>query len=174
MHYKPFSHEYWLDEALQYVQKDTIEIQRPEVPICALIVKNNQLISIALNKVEKSCDATAHAEMLVIKEASEKLSNWRLNDYILYSTLEPCSMCMGAILNSRIEKVIFGAYDLKLGACGSALHLAKELNKQNQVEIIGGILEIECEEIIKDFFSIIRNSPRLLPGDLLACTMDRD
>ena len=156
MQYRQFTHDYWMNEALNQIQNSKLKTQNSEVPVCALIIKNNKLISIAMNQVETLIDATAHAEILAIKEASGVLSSWRLNECILYSTLEPCSMCMGAILNSRISKVIFGAYDLNAGTCGSALHLPKELNKHDQIEIIGGVLEIECGKVLKDFFSIKR------------------
>lgn len=129
---------------------------KDEVPVCALIVKNNVLISKAINKTEKVLDPTAHAEIVAIKKAAKALGNWRLKDCTLYVTLEPCPMCMGAILNSRISKLIFGAYDLNLGACGSAVNLASELNKKNQIDIMGGILELEASKLLKEFFSLKR------------------
>ena len=131
-----FNHSYWMNEAIK-VAKDL----QDEVPVCALIVKENKLISIATNKVELQNDPTAHAEVLVIREAAKVLDNWRLNGCILYVTLEPCSMCMGAIINSKIATVVFGAYDT---------------NKENQIEVIGGILELEASKLLKDFFEVRR------------------
>lgn len=144
---KEFTHEYWLQQAINLAKS-----VKDEVPVAALIVKDNKLISDAVNSTEKLFDATAHAEILAIKKASTILSNWRLNGCILYTTLEPCSMCMGAILNSRISKVVFAAYDINLGACGSVVNLASSLNKENHIEIIGGILELSASKLLKDFF----------------------
>ncbi len=129
---------------------------KDEIPIAALIVKNNNLISKATNKTEFLQDPTAHAEILAIKEAANILNNWRLNDCILYTTLEPCAMCTGAILNSRISTLIFGAYDLNAGTCSSVVNLINILNKDNQTQIIGGILELETSKLIKDFFTTKR------------------
>ena len=146
-----FDHTYWISQAIDFA-KET----KSEVPVCAFIVKDNILISKAINQVEALKDATAHAEILAIKEASRKLGNWRLNDCVLYTTLEPCSMCAGAIINSRIKKVVFGAYDLNLGVCGSVVNLFKNLGKENQIEITGGILELEAGKLLKDFFLLKR------------------
>ena len=147
-----FDHKYWMLQAIDFV-KET----KSEVPVCALIVKENKLISKEVNKVESLNDCTAHAEILAIREASRKVNNWRLNDCVLYTTLEPCAMCAGAIINSRIKKVIFGAYDLNAGACGSKTNLFSDLDKENQIEVIGGILELEAGQLLKDFFAARRN-----------------
>lgn len=146
-----YSHQYWMSCAI-----DLVKNVKDEIPVCALVVRDNKLISKAVNKTEACLDATAHAEIIAIREASEILSNWRLNKCVLYSTLEPCAMCMGAILNSRISRLVFGAYDLNAGACGSVINLPKDLNKQNQIEIIGGINELEASQLLKDFFSLRR------------------
>lgn len=148
-----YSHKYWIDQTLKLIK----DYEKNEVPVCAIIVKNNKLISYGLNLIESLNDSTAHAEIIAIKKASQVISNWRLNDCTIYCTLEPCSMCMGAILNSRISKLIFGAYDKVAGACGSILDLAYELRKEKQIEIIGGICEAECAEILKKFFISRRN-----------------
>ena len=146
-----FDHKFWMKEAINIAR----EIKN-EVPVCALIVKDGKLISKTINKTETLKDPTAHAEILSVKEASEKLNNWRLNDCILYTTLEPCSMCAGAILNSRIKTLVFGAYDPIAGACGSVISLFSEFNKQKQIEVIDGILELEASKLIKDFFAVRR------------------
>ena len=148
MLFKKYSHQYWMTEAVKLL-KDV----KDEIPVAALIVKDNNLISKATNKTESFSDPTAHAEILAIKEAARILGDWRLKDCALYTTLEPCSMCAGATLNSRISKLVFGAYDLNLGACGSAINLFNDLNKENQIEVIGGILELETSELVKNFFS---------------------
>ena len=141
------SYQYWMVKALEKVQDEKVE-----VPVAALIVRDNEIISSAVNKVESKNDPTAHAEIIAIREASKELGNWRLTDCVLYTTLEPCSMCAGAIINSRISKIIFGAYDFNMGACGSKINLFNELGKQNQVEVIGGILEEECGRLLKSIF----------------------
>ena len=146
-----FDHQYWMTQAVNFARE-----VKNEIPVCALVVKENILISKAINQTEKSKDATAHAEILIIKEASSKLGNWRLSDCVLYTTLEPCAMCAGAIINSRISKIIFGAYDVNAGACGSKINLFKDLDKENQVEIIGGIMELECAKLLKEFFVLRR------------------
>ena len=152
MLFKEYSHQYWMTKAIALL-KDV----KDEVPVAALIVKDNELISKAVNKTESFSDPTAHAEMLAIREAGRILGDWRLKDCTLYTTLEPCSMCTGAILNSRISKLIFGAYDLNLGACGSVINLFSDLNKQDQIEVTGGVLELETSKLLKDFFSLKRS-----------------
>ena len=142
-----YSHQYWMAEVIKLVKE-----LKNEVPVCALIVKDNKLLSCAVNQTESLHDPTAHAEIIAIKEASKALGNWRLNDCILYTTLEPCSMCTGATINSRISKIVFGAYDVNAGACGSKVNLIKDLNKQDQIEVIGGILEPEAGKLLKQFF----------------------
>lgn len=148
--YKEHSHQFWMNEAINLAKSTNTDI-----PIAALIIKNNIVIGSGVNEIEKRKDATLHAEMIAIKKASENLNDWRLNDCILYTTLEPCAMCTGAIINSRIQKVIFGAYDLEQGTCGSKTNLPYDLEK-NKIEIIGGILEIECSTLLKEFFKKTR------------------
>ena len=152
MQFSLFSHQYWIAEAIELAKNSNIN----EVPVAALIVCDNNLIAGAVNRVQEHHDATSHAEILAIKEASRVLGNWRLNNCTLYTTLEPCPMCAGAILNSRISKIVFGAYDLNYGVYGSKINLLKLLERENQVEIIGGILEFECSNLLKDFFLVRR------------------
>lgn len=122
-----------------------------EVPVGAVIVKNGKIISRGKNSCEKSKNALCHAELIAISQAGEKIGSWRLKDCQLYVTLEPCAMCAGAIINSQISKVIFGAYDEKCGACLSKTNLfEKELGYTPQ--IIGGYMENECSELLSDFF----------------------
>ena len=111
------------------------------------------VLSTARNSVEKLTDGTAHAEMLAIQKAGEVVGNWRLANTTLYTTLEPCPMCMGAIQASRIQKVVYGAKDPRLGACGSWVDLVGA-NKHpfHQVEVTGGVCEFECSDILKRFF----------------------
>ena len=146
-----FDHKYWMSQAIDFVRE-----VKDEIPVCAFIVKDNVLISKAINQTEALKDATAHAEILAIKEASHKLGNWRLSDCVLYTTLEPCIMCAGAIINSRVSKVIFGAYDINAGACGSVTNLFSDLGKGNKIEVIGGVMEIEAGKLLKEFFVLRR------------------
>lgn len=148
--YQKYSHRYWMSKALSFIEDENKGLK--EVPVAALVVKNDKLIAKAVNKIEKLSDATAHAEILAIREASKELGDWRLNECILYVTLEPCAMCAGAIINSRISKLVFGAYDINYGVCGASFNLFSELRKNDQIEIIGGILEEEASQILKKCF----------------------
>lgn len=126
-----------------------------DIPVGAVIVNNGEIIARAHNTKEETNDVTAHAEILAIKKASEKLNNWRLDDCELYVTLEPCPMCAWAILDSRIKAVYFGSYDTQYGALGSSnidlLKLSKSCPK-----IYGGIMEEECNNLLKNFFDKVR------------------
>ena len=121
-----------------------------DVPVGAVLVCEGEIIAKAHNRKEQENNPTAHAEILVINEASKKLQNWRLDNTVLYVTLEPCPMCAAAILYARIPKVVFGAYDSLYGAFGSTMNMA-DLIKFSP-EIIGGILEEDCSKLLKDFF----------------------
>ncbi len=123
-----------------------------EVPVGAVIVKNGEIIATGRNNREEAHDATGHAETLAIRAACEKLGTWRLEDCELYVTLEPCPMCMGAIINSRIKRVVFGAKDAKAGACGSVINL-NNYPFNHKPEIVSGIMAEECQEILSDFFA---------------------
>ncbi len=122
-----------------------------EVPVGAIIVCNGEIIATGRNRREKSHDATAHAEIEAIRQACEVKGDWRLDDCEMYVTLEPCPMCSGAIINSRIKTVIFGAYDTKEGSLGSVANFAN-LPYGYTPEVYGGICENECREVLTDFF----------------------
>ena len=122
-----------------------------EVPVGAIIVKDGEVIATGRNRREKNHDATAYAEMEAIRYACEVLGDWRLDDCELYVTLEPCPMCSGAIINSRIKTVIFGAYDTKVGSLGSMTNLAN-VPFGFTPEVYGGICENECRDVLTDFF----------------------
>ncbi|WP_303861258.1 tRNA adenosine(34) deaminase TadA [Alkalibaculum bacchi] len=126
-----------------------------EVPVGAIIVKNNEIISMAHNEVETSTNPIAHAEVLAIQRACEIVGNWRLSDCTLYVTLEPCIMCMGAIFNSRISKLVYGAGDNKLGAVESQSDFIHNPLFKN-IDIYPGILEEECIHLMQQFFKKIR------------------
>ncbi len=145
--------ERWMKEALKQAYK---AMEYDEVPIGCVIVKNQKIIARAYNKREMKQCSTAHAEILAIEKACKKLGTWRLEDCELYVTLEPCSMCSGAIIQSRLKRVIFGAYDPKGGFMGSNLNITqvKGLNHYPLVE--GGLLKDECAKLLKDFFKAKR------------------
>ena len=129
--------------------------QLGEVPVGAVIVYNNKIIARGHNTRELSQSVLGHAEINAIKKASKKIGSWRLEDCDIYVTLEPCSMCSGAIIQSRIKSLYFGAYDLKTGACGSVFNLF-DYPFNHKVNVYGGIMEEECSRIIKDFFKELR------------------
>lgn len=139
----------------QAILQAQIAANQLEVPVGAVIVYGNEVISTGYNKRELAKNSLAHAEIEAINNACNKLDRWRLSGCTLYVTLEPCPMCMGAIINSRIDKVIFGAYDSKAGACGSVLNLTK-FGLNHDVIIEGGILESECATLLSEFFKNLR------------------
>lgn len=126
-----------------------------DIPVGALIVKDNNIIASACNEKEKNNDPSAHAEILAIRQAASHLNNWRLDDCELYVTLEPCPMCAWAILQSRIKAVYFGSFDEQYGALGSVLDLRKQAG--SKLKVYGGILEKECDDILKNFWEQKRN-----------------
>lgn len=127
-----------------------------EIPVGAVIVKDGEIIARAHNIKEEKKDTTKHAEIIAIGKASKKLQNWRLNDCEMYVTLEPCPMCAGAIIQSRIKKIYIGAMDEKTGACGSVLNLLEDYTFNHKVEVETGILKEECEKNLKQFFKELR------------------
>lgn len=143
---------FFMKQALKEAQK---AYSKGEVPIGAIIVKEGKIISRGHNLKETKKDTVKHAEIIAIEKASKKLDSWRLKDCDVYITMEPCPMCMGAIINSRIRKIYFGVCDLKAGACGSVLDLTKY--KFNHIpEYEKGILEDECKDILQKFFKELR------------------
>lgn len=126
-----------------------------EVPVGAVIVKDNRVIAAAYNLRECQQNALAHAELLAIEKACEVLQTWRLTECDLYVTLEPCPMCSGAIINARIRRVIYGAYDKKAGCCESLTNLFA-LPFNHRPTVVGGVLELQSRELLKDFFKKLR------------------
>ena len=146
--------EFYMKEALKEAKKAKAKL---EVPIGAIIVKNDKIIARAHNLRESKKNAIAHAEILAIQKASKKLNSWRLIDCEMYVTLEPCSMCAGALINSRIKKVYIGASDEKTGAVGSVFNLLEDYTFNHKVEYEKGVLQDECEGILKEFFKELRS-----------------
>lgn len=146
-------HQDWMRLALVQAEK---ALELGEVPIGAIIVKDSQIIASAFNEKELRQDPTAHAEVLVIQRAAEKLGSWRLSDATLYVTLEPCPMCAGAIVQARLKQLVYGAADLKGGATGSVLNVLNTTLWNHKVDVVAGILEDDCSNILKSFFKRLR------------------
>ena len=128
-----------------------------DVPVGALIVnETGEILSVGKNEREKDYDPTAHAEIVAIRKASEKIGRWRLDNLTLIVTLEPCVMCAGAILQSRIKRLVFGAFDQKAGAVGSCLDVIRDVRALSKVEVVSGVLEDDCAKLLTDFFSAHR------------------
>ena len=145
--------EKFMKEALKEAKKAYGKL---EVPVGAIIVKEGKIISRAYNLKETKFDTTKHAEILAIQKASKKLKSWRLLDCEMYVTLEPCSMCAGAIINSRIKKIYIGTLDEKTGAAGSVFNLFEDYTFNHKVEVEKGIMKEECENLLKSFFKMLR------------------
>ena len=146
-------HIHWMKEAIAEAKKAEA---LGEVPIGAVIVREGQIIGRGHNLRETSADPTAHAEMIAIREASKTLGAWRLTDCELYITLEPCPMCAGAAVQSRVKRVVFGASDPKAGCAGTLMNLLQEERFNHQTELIGGILQEECGALLTQFFRRLR------------------
>ena len=142
-------YETYMSEALKEAELAALA---DEVPVGCVIVKNDSIIARAHNQRDKSHNPLGHAEMLAIKQASEVLNDWQLVDTELYVTIEPCIMCAGAIIQSRIKKVIYGAPDLKGGAFGGSIDVLDAKNINHRPEIVKGVLEEKCTNIIKNYF----------------------
>ncbi len=140
----------YMQKALEQAK---LSLGSDDVPVGAIVVKDGQIIGTGCNKREANSDPTAHAEIEAIKKAAKKLGSWRLEDAELYVTLEPCPMCTGAIINSRIKRVYFGAYESKSGCCcnDSVINLC-ELPFNHKPEVYGGICEKECAQLLTEFF----------------------
>lgn len=143
----------WMKEALKEAKK---AFQKKEVPIGAVIVHQNKVIGRGHNQVESLNDPTAHAEILAIGAASNYLNSWRLSGASIYVTIEPCIMCAGAIVLTRISKLFFGAFDPKKGGCGSLYNLLQDKRLNHQVEIVANVLEKDCMVLLDKFFKEIR------------------
>lgn len=147
--------EKFMKEALKEAKK---AYNKLEIPVGAVIVKDGKIIARAHNQKETKFDTTKHAEILAIQKASKKLNSWRLNNCQMYVTLEPCPMCAGAIIQSRIKKVYFGTIDEKTGAVGSKLNLFTDYKFNHNVEYEKNVLNKECKQILQNFFKELRKS----------------
>ena len=141
--------EKWMGLALEQARKAEEE---GEVPVGAVLVKDGLLIAKAHNQPISTNDVTAHAEIQLLRAAGKKLKNYRLTGTSLYVTLEPCAMCLGAIMHARVEHVVFGAYDPKTGVCGSSENLMDAKCFNHKINLVSGVLENECRQLLKKFF----------------------
>jgi len=148
-------HERWMEFALREAE---LAYKRKEVPVGAVIVRDNRIIGKGYNQIESLNDPTAHAEIIAITAAAANLESRRLEDCTLYVTLEPCTMCAGAIVLARIPRLVYGASDPKAGACGTLYDIVQDKRLNHRVETVRGISEAKCGGILKDFFEKVRKN----------------
>jgi tRNA(adenine34) deaminase len=143
------THEKWMELALEQAR---LAQAMSEVPVGAVLVQDDQLIASAHNQPIYSNDPTAHAEIQLLRAAGKQLNNYRFPDTTLYVTLEPCTMCLGAMIHARVSRIVFGAYDQKTGVCGSCQDLSTSKCFNHSIETEGGILADECKQLLQKFF----------------------
>ena len=142
--------EFWMQKALQAAE---IARDMDEIPIGACLIDNQgESLAVAGNRTITNSDPTAHAEILVLREAAAKIGNYRLTETVLYTTIEPCAMCAGALVNARIKRLVFGAADERFGAVKSVFQLCDTSSLNHRIEITSGILADECRKLMQDFF----------------------
>ena len=146
-------HERWMRESLRAAREART---RDEVPIGSCIVAGEKLLAVAGNRTRTDCDPTAHAEMVALREAAQNCGNYRLSDATVYSTIEPCAMCAGALIQARVKLLVYGARDEKAGAVESHFHICDARHLNHRVEVVKGILESECRELLQEFFKTRR------------------
>ena len=144
--------------ALQEAEK---ALEENEVPVGAVVVKENKIIGRGYNQVERLKDATAHAEMIALTAAANHIGNWRLSDCSIYVTLEPCIMCTGALLASRIKELYFSIFDPKFGACGSIYNLAEDGKTNHKINVYSGIYAEESKKLLEEFFNKLKKQTKL-------------
>ena len=147
--------EKWMKIAIEEAQ---LAMAENEIPVGAVLVKDNILLAQAHNQSINISDPSAHAEIQAIRKAGKKLSNYRLVGSTMYVTLEPCTMCFGAMIHARVERIVFGASDTKTGVCGSCINLNKERFFNHKMLITGGVLEKESSNLLRLFFKTLRSS----------------
>ena len=144
------THDYWMKQAL--IQADKA-FKSEEIPVGAVVIKEDKVIGRAYNQKEQLNDPTAHAEIIAITAAANTLGDWRLNGCTLYVTKEPCSMCAGAIINARLDMIVFGCYDEAEGCCGSLYQLCGDPRFKTKVSVMGGVMENQSLSLLKEFFN---------------------
>lgn len=154
----------WMQKAIEAAEEALL---LDEVPIGALLIdKDDNILAIAGNRTITNNDPTAHAEILVLREAAKKIGNYRLTDTVLYTTIEPCAMCAGALVNARIKRLVFGALDKRFGAVESVFQLCDTSSLNHKIEISSGVLADECKKLMQDFFKAKRNALKNLKTDI--------
>lgn len=150
--------EYWMSLALKMAKKAAL---LGEVPVGALVVKDNQLIAKAFNRRETWRTPIGHAEVIAIQRASQKLASWRLTGCTLYVTLEPCVMCAGALVQSRVDRLVYGASDAKGGAVNSLYQITTDSRLNHQIQVVPDVMQTECQKLLSDFFKDLRASKKV-------------
>jgi len=150
-------HEHWMNMALREARR---AFDADEVPVGAIIVHEGEIIGRGYNQREQLQDPTAHAEMIAMTAAASHLNSMRLENCILYVTLEPCPMCAGAVVLARIPTLVFGSFDPKAGACGTLYNIVEDRRLNHSVHVVGGICDRESEALLKDFFALKRTFQR--------------
>src|ERR1700692_938861 len=146
-------HERWMRESLRAAREAQT---RYEVPIGTCVVVGEKLLAVAGNRTRTDCDPTAHAEIVALREAARKAGNYRVAEGVVYSTIEPCAMCAGALIQARVKLLVYGATDEKAGAVESHFHICDANQLNHRVEVIKGVLESECRELMQEFFKARR------------------
>lgn len=141
--------EHWMRRALDAAREAKT---RGEVPVGTCVVSGDQLLAVSGNRTRTDCDPTAHAELVALREASKKVGNYRLTGIDVYSTIEPCAMCAGALIQARVKRLIYGAYDERAGAVDSRFRICDTDFLNHRIEIVQGVLESECRELMQEFF----------------------
>ena len=148
--------EFWMRKAIEAAVKAQ---SLGEVPIGACLIDNKgELLAIAGNRTISDSDPTAHAEILILREAARKIGNYRLVDTVVYSTIEPCAMCAGALVNARVKRLVFGAMDERFGAVETVFNICNNSSLNHKIEIESGVLAEECRKLMQDFFRARRNN----------------
>ena len=147
--------EFWMRKAIEAAG---VARELNEVPIGACLINNQgELVAVAGNLTISTCDPTAHAEILVLREAARRIGNYRLTDTVVYTTIEPCAMCAGALVNARVKKLVYGARDERFGAVETVFNICTSSSLNHRLEIKSGVLAEECRQLMQDFFRARRN-----------------
>jgi len=147
-------HEHWMRESIRAAREAQT---RAEVPIGACVVLGDELLAVAGNRTRTDCDPTAHAEIVALREAARRCGNYRLAGAVVYATIEPCAMCAGALIQARVRLLVYGAPDEKAGAVETHFHICDANQLNHRVEVIKGVLELECRDLMQEFFRTRRH-----------------
>ncbi len=147
----------WSDSDVEFIRAAIAEAEKAnesgEVPVGAIVVQSGEIVGRGFNRTIQDCDPSAHAEVVAIRAAAEQQKNHRLNGATIYVTLEPCAMCVGAMIQARMQRLVFGTYDVRSGAAGTVIDLSNNKDFNHSIEVNGGLLDEECSAILKEFFT---------------------